>query len=434
MSTSGDNNMNQPAPDFENYVPNVAYTLGDYQPVRSTYIAHDPFFFMDVDDITLEEELLREFDNSFGSHAEYRDDEDDSFLNSLVNFDENLEFLSGEELQGQSIDHIKDTLLKSRFAASLLEFADVNNIEFVSCPQIVDVEYNREENVILFQPLLSEVELIKGSICALRQAWQNYQGALLQPVALYPDHAVFVNRAQKADVVSTLLRCAWELELAGEYVLWDDLETGSMRDLTHAFGREAALDFRSLNNGRAAFAAFESWFLSDRSRTADNALIQKMLTDYNGHQFEDEDMSQLVVIDLIKALGEMPYGKNYLAWHIPNLLTDPIFTEVRERSAANFLWFIKFEKTFTEVEQGLQKEGKLSTATSSRQDGRSLNAQSTGVNNYDSDAAQTGILIPFPGEHRSKNATSGDAARAGKSGEVIPFDITVRPFNGNYFS
>ncbi len=428
MSSTGDNNMNQPVPDFGNYVPNVAYTLGEYQPVRSTYIAYDPFFFMDVDEDILEEELLRELDLEFGSHEKTEVEREDTLLDILFQFDENLAFLDGDDLPASSMIKVKRLLRQSRFASSLLEFSEVNNIRFICCSQVVDVEYNREENIILYQPHLSEIELLKGTVCALRQAWQNYQGALLQPVALYPDHAVFVNRAQKADIVTTLLRCAWELELAGEPSLWSDLESGSMRDLTHTFGREAALDFRSLNNGQAAFATFENWFLSDRSRTADNGLIQKMLSDYKGHQFEDEDMSQLVVVDLIKALGEMPYGKNYLAQYIPSLLIDPIFTEVRERSAANFLWFIKFEKTFTEMEQGLQKED------TSSQGGISFEAYSTGLNDYDSNAMQAGILIPFPRQHRIDHSAASSNVSNGKSGEIIPFDITVRPFNGNFFS
>ena len=42
-------------------------------------------------------------------------------------------------------------------------------------------------------------------------------------------------------------------------------------------------------------------------------------------------------------------------------MTDPIFTDVRDRSNANFLWFIKFERSFKETEQELQKGGDLST-------------------------------------------------------------------------
>ena len=437
MNTPGDNNKNKTAHNFENYVPTVAFTLGDTQTVRSTYIAHDPFFFMDVDEATLEEELLNELEGSYG-HYEVIEDEarDSNFLDILINFDENLDVLQGEtECPSISFEEIRDMLLSSRFASALLEFADSNHIEFIECPHISGVEYNRCENVILFQPILTRMELLRGTICALREAWQNYQGALLQPVALYPDHAVFIHRAQKADLATALLRTAWELDLAGHHDLWMELENGSMRDFTHAFGREASTDFRSLNNGRAAFSVFETWFLSDRSRNADNKLIQKLLSDYTGHQFEDEDMSQLVVVDLVKALGEMPYGKNYLAGHIPNLLIDPIFNEVRERSTANFLWFIKFEKTFSEVEQSLQNESAPSRGSSDLRGELSQTLYSKGSKENGELSAQTGILIPFPERRRGQENGSEKTERvANKGGEVIPFDIAVRPFNGNFFS
>jgi hypothetical protein len=56
------------------------------------------------------------------------------------------------------------------------------------------------------------------------------------------------------------------------------------------------------------------------------------------------------------ALGEQPFGKNYLAPYAQMIIEDPVFTEVRDRSNANFLWFIKFERSFRETEQALQSE------------------------------------------------------------------------------
>jgi hypothetical protein len=36
------------------------------------------------------------------------------------------------------------------------------------------------------------------------------------------------------------------------------------------------------------------------------------------------------------------------------IMNDPVFTDVRDRSNANFLWFIKFERSFMETERELQ--------------------------------------------------------------------------------
>lgn len=81
-----------------------------------------------------------------------------------------------------------------------------------------------------------------------------------------------------------------------------------------------------------------------------------MLADHQGYVFVDMQASRSVSIDLISALGEQPYGKNYLAPFARMIIEDPIFTEVRDRSNANFLWFIKFERSFRETEQVLQSE------------------------------------------------------------------------------
>jgi len=57
------------------------------------------------------------------------------------------------------------------------------------------------------------------------------------------------------------------------------------------------------------------------------------------------------------ALGEQPYGKNYLARFTDLIINDPLFTDVRDRSNANFLWFVKFERAYNEAEQDLQFDG-----------------------------------------------------------------------------
>ena len=62
---------------------------------------------------------------------------------------------------------------------------------------------------------------------------------------------------------------------------------------------------------------------------------------------------------MITAMGEQPFGKNYLSQYARAIIEDPVFTEVRDRSNANFLWFIKFERSFRETEQALQSGEEL---------------------------------------------------------------------------
>ena len=61
------------------------------------------------------------------------------------------------------------------------------------------------------------------------------------------------------------------------------------------------------------------------------------------------------------ALGKMPFGQNYLAASVGPIMNDPIFTDVRDRSNANFLWFIKFERSFTEAEQEIAAQASAET-------------------------------------------------------------------------
>jgi hypothetical protein len=124
---------------------------------------------------------------------------------------------------------------------------------------------------------------------------------------------------------------------------------------------EAYRDFRTVNNGIANAAVFEEWFLSERCREQDKRLIQVMLADDNGLVFGDEQTSKTISAEFIAAIGAMPFGKNYLAIHAATIMNDPIFTEVRDRSNANFLWFIKFEKSFKEAEKHADKDFDLST-------------------------------------------------------------------------
>ena len=164
-----------------------------------------------------------------------------------------------------------------------------------------------------------------------------------------------------ADLMAGMVRIAWELQLAGEKDVWARIENSPLADLGRAFAREAFLDFRTVNNGIANCAVFEAWFLSDRCQHEDRRLIQQMLADYQGYVFDAEQSSKAVTAELIVALGSMPFGKNYLAPYINTIVSDALFTEVRDRSNANFLWFIKFERSFQEKElQMIEESVKLS--------------------------------------------------------------------------
>ncbi len=338
----------------------VAYTINNKQPVRSTIISDEPLFFMDYDhdiieeddDIYLSDELL--VDNSHNSSKDYFC-EQQSFMNNIINeFAENKDFSVNPD---SNIKAIIKIISKSRYADELLKSAISDGVNIELSNNIEKSLYIKENRTILINPELSEENQVLLLAKELRRAWQHKSGALIQPLLFYPDQAILVNRTQNADLTINMVRIAWELQLAGYKESWEKIENSSLSDICHAFAKEAFMDFRTINNGKAASSAFEAWFLSERCNKFDKSLIQEMLADDQGYIF-GKDMNSGISItqELISALGCVPYGKNYLSQYAHIIISDPIFTEVRDRANANFLWFIKFERSFRETEQELQNE------------------------------------------------------------------------------
>lgn len=347
----------------------VAYTLGNRQPVQCTIIGDEPLFFMDYEEDFSEDTLFEEtfeFDAIEQGIAALQEkilgmEKASSAFDSptaglFEGFLENARFIThGADDAGDepAIDDLKITLRQSRLGAAYMDFALRFKTAMVYSRETQTALYDRNANMIYINPDCGPGERLLLAARELRRLWQHRNGALLHPLLFHPDQAILVNRAQIADLSVSMVRIAWELQLAGDMTAWMRLENSSMADLASAFARESALDFRTLNNGMAASAVFETWFLSDRCRHEDRRLIQHMLADYHGYVFEPGEPARGVTAELIGALGSVPFGKNYLAPFVGTITGDAIFTEVRDRSNANFLWFIKFERSFRETEQGL---------------------------------------------------------------------------------
>lgn len=353
----------------------MAYSLNNYQPVECTIISDQPFFYMD-------EEVLMEEDGLFSDEAlaDLSEDHYDLLQAELSNLknkmdayervssefdqdvDERLEMFIDDAIsfgevsatQDNIIETIEETLSKSRMANELLAFAKKNNVELLASDQIENVSYDKKSNKLFIRSDINFVDQVLLTVQELRRHWQHKNGALVHPLTFHPDQAVLINRAQLADLSASVVRCAWEFKLQGINDIWARIEHSSLSDLGRALAREALSDFRTLNNGKASAAVFETWFLSERCRQQDKKLIQSMLADYRGYVFDNAEASRMVSIDLVCALGEQPFGKNYLAPYADMIMNDPVFTDIRDRSNANFLWFIKFERSFSETEQELQ--------------------------------------------------------------------------------
>ncbi len=366
---------------MHNRVCSVAYTLNDFQPVICTHIGDQPLYYFDEEQIP--EEDSAEFDISeIGMMAEelralkeelldydfQRIHVPEKTMRSFQDFSENAISINNRENfylndveQATRLKEIKEILSESRVAAAYLNTAEKYNVEIMMSEQVEKAFYDRRSGTITLYPHMPINDQILLVSRELRRHWQHRQGVLINPLMFKPEHAILINRAQEADLVVSVIRIAWELQLAGTRAVWERVENSPLSDLARTYAREAFMDFRTINNGTASAAVFEAWFLSERCRKMDKEIIQLMLADYKGYVFENASSSKQITAELIAALGEMPFGKNYLGIHAEVIMDDPIFAEVRERSSANFLWFIKFERSYKETEQVLQSESDLST-------------------------------------------------------------------------
>jgi hypothetical protein len=341
----------------------VAYSINNYQPVLCTHISDQPFFYLD-DEAEFEEEGFELLDREI-SDLQHKMESYETFSAGFTQKeDENfLEFMADSHVIGDLtytpdnediLARITEALSASRMATKLLKFAKRHDVNMVCTDHVETALYDKQSDTIFVRSSMSFLDQVLLTVQELRRHWQYRQGADVHPLTFHPDQAILINRSQIADLNAAMVRCAWELRLNGQKEFWERIENSSIADLGRAFAREALTDFRTLNNGKASAAVFETWFLSERCREQDKKLIQTMLADYNGYVFDSAEASKMVSIELITALGEQPFGKNYLAPYAQMIMNDPVFTEVRDRSNANFLWFIKFERSFMETERELQ--------------------------------------------------------------------------------
>lgn len=345
----------------------VSYTINNAQPVRSTIIGDQPLFYMDYESEWADEERALAQSGSDGIFMEWDsgfpmpDEDPEPGLARMDGFLVNaFDMATPSEVKiSFSESRLSETLAlieSSRFAGALYGQARIRGVMLESGDHVENAALDAESGKIFIHPRLEPEDAALFAVRELRRHWQKIQGALIHPLAFHPDQAILVNRAQQADLDVAVIRAGWEMQLSGFRAPWERIESSSLADLARTFAREAFLDFRTLNNGDAAAATFESWFLSERCRKLDKILIQQMLADYSGLVFGGEPMAHTVAAQVIAALGAVPFGKNYLEAHTRAILTDAVFTEVRDRANANFLWFIKFEKSFREAEQELQQE------------------------------------------------------------------------------
>lgn len=258
-----------------------------------------------------------------------------------------------------AIEDLRSILMQSRTAETLLSGAQAENLVIVYDAQIPASQYypsaDERPATITLNPYRPKGDLLNLLSRELRRNWQHFHGALVNPMDYEPDEAILVNRAQQADALMVSIKIGWELKLCGISDAWDYLVGSPMSDVSRTFEIKAQTDFRSLNNGEAARAAYDKFFEDSRTKIHDKRIIHQMLLDETGYMKSQKERSR-VSMDLFKRLGELPHGKNYLSMKATRTPMDTCYATVEDRSNANFLWFIKFERSFQEKEQQMIEE------------------------------------------------------------------------------
>ncbi len=402
MGKNTDNLIAQNNKALKNRKVRMAYTLNNSQPVLCTIVSDQPFFYIDeeiqgdddclfaddfshdidmgldidgIDDPSLIHELTQ-MKNKMDAYETMskRHDKFESRHDILTcfrtqgaeTFEESVDIDGTSEVEN-SLSDILNILGKSKTAEFYLNYAKENDLKIIHSSNTQKIYLDAENKKILLSANLTTTD---GAILLareLRRFWKHEQNAMINPLDFDPDDAVLVYRAQQADLDGAIMRVGWELRLANEYDVWNRLENSFYADLARAFAREALSDFRTLNNGKAQAVMFETWFLSTRCNAADKKLINMMLSDYKDYVQSEE--AQNTPFDILCRLGEQPTGKNYLSHYANMIVEDGLFTDVRDRSNANFLWFIKFERNFGEAEKIAEQQ--LQTIDVSKKSGDS---------------------------------------------------------------
>lgn len=266
-----------------------------------------------------------------------------------------------DDIDPDMLSRLPEVISKSRTGRSLLE--DGGKIELCFDPQTAISQFYpcEKRRLIALNPYHPFGDLLNTLSRELRRAWQHAEGALVNPLDYDPDEAVLINRAQQADAFMISIKIAWELKLIGESEAWNALVGSPIADVSRTFEVHAQKDFRSLNNGEASRAAYDKFFEESRTKLCDKRIIHQMLLDDSGYMRPPLKRPKAEPA-LFHKLGSLPHGRNYLAIKGKKSPTDVSYATVEDRSNANFLWFVKFERSFQEKEMRMLEESVRTSA------------------------------------------------------------------------
>jgi len=250
-----------------------------------------------------------------------------------------------------SLDDLLDFGRQSQIFTSYLHHTQEHGIDVITSTAIETSFYSKDNSTILVNPHQGRINGCTSLLRSMRQAWHHKQGVLLNPLSFQPEEAILINRLYAVDADIAVVAFLWDLKLAGEEDIWAKAMSSSSYDLCSAYAMEAMTDFRSIKSGLAARAAFDKWFLSGRCKNLDRDIIQIMMGGHTDFEIDNRAASRTIAADIIAGLGNRPEGQNYLVSIMSQIMNDTLYAEVRDRSNANFLWFVTFERRMSEVEE-----------------------------------------------------------------------------------
>jgi len=347
-------------------------------------VGDQPLFY--IDDVDTEDDLamfeedqamsygLSASDEKFLAKMRQKIESYDKAAKSLSQFDitsvdkELDEFIntSSEKL---TLERVLDYGCQSGIFKSYCDFISEKSITIELSETTTTSDYNSQKNMITLNPHMAMIDATTALIKSMRMAWHDKGGVLLNPLAFLPEEAVLLNRLKYADLDITKISYWWDLKLAGCNDIWARAMCGSDYDLCSAYAMEAMTDFRSIKSGLAARATFEKWFISARCKNIDRGIIQIMMGGHTDIEINNQDASRVIAMDVIIGMGRIVGGNNYLSPIAAQIMNDAMYMEVRDRSNANFLWFVSFERRMSQMEQELQGgEQKDETKTQNNHD------------------------------------------------------------------
>ena len=185
-------------------------------------------------------------------------------------------------------------------------------------------------------------ELMVHVVTALRMFTQP----CINPLDYAPNDAILMNRVVHYDAGVFAIIVAYELMRSGKDTMWSWLYTNCPSGPIREYEKTAA-NFRTINSGEAYRKCWDMMFRN--TTVIDKRIIHHMLFD----EYMKASTKAKVSLREVQAFGELPNGVNY----IPKIDLSK-YSVLEDKSNANFLWFITFERSFQDKELAMLAEKK----------------------------------------------------------------------------